>query len=247
MTERQPTPGVHQNIAAITDESGHGSGMGFGPAATSDDSDLCPICQVAFQPNDICASDIELGTCHAACLKGSLVVDLETGDELPGGQMDTYPYGDLFPSTPAPETRMRGPHAGPPVRAVHGLSETSGATALDARPEIRNSRLMSGAVAVLYPSPQSNVVAEQSGIAVLDCTRLSRTEREQEQNPSIEMTLLQSGGLNAEKTESEDQHSNTKDQRNRGFHEETLLTVSSVKFQDHPNVPATAPVTRVEA
>jgi hypothetical protein len=67
----------------------------------------CPICAVPFQPGDICADDIELGTCHAACLEGSPVVDLETGHELSGGQMDTYPYGDFLPATPAPETLSR--------------------------------------------------------------------------------------------------------------------------------------------
>jgi hypothetical protein len=98
----------------------------------------CPICAVPFQPGDICADDIELGTCHAACLEGSPVVDLETGHELLGGQMDTYSYGDFLPATPAPET---------------------------------------------------HVVAEQAGIAVLDCTRVGRTEREQEQNSSPKMNL----------------------------------------------------------
>ncbi len=52
MTERQPTPGVHQEIAAIIDESGHGSGMGFCPAAADDEPHLCSICQVPLQPND---------------------------------------------------------------------------------------------------------------------------------------------------------------------------------------------------
>jgi hypothetical protein len=32
MTERQPTPGVHENFAAITDESGQGSGLWCEPA-----------------------------------------------------------------------------------------------------------------------------------------------------------------------------------------------------------------------
>lgn len=61
----------------------------------------CPICAEPFKPDDNCASDIELGTCHAACLEGSPVVDLETGDELPDGKIETYPYSDLFPAPPS--------------------------------------------------------------------------------------------------------------------------------------------------
>jgi len=55
----------------------------------------CPICAVPFKPDDICASDITEGTCHAACLEGSPVVDLDTGEEIPGGRFDTYPYSDV--------------------------------------------------------------------------------------------------------------------------------------------------------
>ncbi|MVA09102.1 hypothetical protein GOZ78_03590 [Agrobacterium vitis] len=54
----------------------------------------CPICDDLLQIGDVCATDIELGTCHAACLKGSPVVDLETGDEV-GGQMTTFRYGGV--------------------------------------------------------------------------------------------------------------------------------------------------------
>lgn len=56
------------------------------------DGHACPICAILFQPNDICATDIEMGTCHAACLEGSPTVDLETGDPV-DGPIPTYPYG----------------------------------------------------------------------------------------------------------------------------------------------------------
>jgi hypothetical protein len=56
--------------------------------------DDCPICAERLVPDDICASDIELGICHAACLEGSTVVDLNTGEEIVDGKIDTYRYGD---------------------------------------------------------------------------------------------------------------------------------------------------------
>lgn len=65
------------------------------------DIDRCPICAVPFKADDICATDIELGICHAECLAGSPVVDLDTGDELPGAKVDTYRYGDT--AAPAPK------------------------------------------------------------------------------------------------------------------------------------------------
>lgn len=55
------------------------------------DREVCPICAEAFKPEDVCASDIEMGTCHAACLEGCPVVDLDTG-EPSEGPTDTYPY-----------------------------------------------------------------------------------------------------------------------------------------------------------
>jgi hypothetical protein len=62
----------------------------------TNDTHLCPIYAKPFQPEDICASDITEGTCHAACLEGSPVVDLETGDELPGGEFSTYRYSEVM-------------------------------------------------------------------------------------------------------------------------------------------------------
>lgn len=64
-------------------------------AAASDDGGTeCPVCSVALAADDICARDIEMGICHAPCLEGSPVVDLETGDEIEGGKADTFRYGD---------------------------------------------------------------------------------------------------------------------------------------------------------
>lgn len=57
----------------------------------------CPICDVPFKDDDECASDIELGICHAACLEGSPTVDLQTGEPM-DGPVDTYPYRDPSPT-----------------------------------------------------------------------------------------------------------------------------------------------------
>lgn len=60
----------------------------------SEDAASCPICATPLKPEDICATDIEMGTCHAACLEGSPVVDLDSGEVLPDGKIDTFQYGD---------------------------------------------------------------------------------------------------------------------------------------------------------
>lgn len=54
----------------------------------------CPICAEPFKASDVCASDIELGICHAECLEGSAVVDLKTG-EPSDGPIATYVYGEV--------------------------------------------------------------------------------------------------------------------------------------------------------
>ncbi|MGV2128091.1 hypothetical protein ACQZ4Q_01350 [Agrobacterium vitis] len=61
---------------------------------TSGEMGQCPICATPFKPEDICATDIEMGTCHAACLEGSPVVDLDSGEVLPDSEVDTFQYGD---------------------------------------------------------------------------------------------------------------------------------------------------------
>lgn len=63
-------------------------------ALKSEEAHICPICAVAFKPDDICATDIDMGICHAACLEGSPTVNLDTG-ELSEGPISTYRYDSL--------------------------------------------------------------------------------------------------------------------------------------------------------
>jgi hypothetical protein len=67
-------------------------------ATDEDDAESCPICMDAFKGDDLCATDIELGTCHAACLEGSPVVDLDTGEPTDG-----EPFTYRFDSLPQPK------------------------------------------------------------------------------------------------------------------------------------------------
>jgi hypothetical protein len=62
----------------------------------NDEAEKCPICAVEFKPDDLCATDITEGTCHAVCLVGSPVVDLETGEPF-DGPIDTYLYSEVAP------------------------------------------------------------------------------------------------------------------------------------------------------
>lgn len=79
-------------------------------AALEDDIDRCPICAVPFKPEDVCADDVTEGTCHAECLEGSPVVDLDTGAELPNGKADTYLYRDVMAPPPQPHVpAMKAP------------------------------------------------------------------------------------------------------------------------------------------
>lgn len=66
-------------------------------------ADACPVCAVTFKPDDMCQTDIEMGTCHAACLEGSPLVDLETGEPLPEGSEwpAPYRYDSLIPTPPS--------------------------------------------------------------------------------------------------------------------------------------------------
>lgn len=52
---------------------------------------LCPICNQSIESGDLCATDINEGTCHAECLEGSPVVDLETGEQVEG-EATTFVY-----------------------------------------------------------------------------------------------------------------------------------------------------------
>lgn len=58
----------------------------------------CPVCADPLGDDDICATDIEMGICHSACLEGSAIVDLKTGVKR-GGPIHTYRYGDTAPAT----------------------------------------------------------------------------------------------------------------------------------------------------
>ncbi len=51
----------------------------------------CPVCAKPFSAGDTCATDIELGKCHAECLAGSPTVDLETGEPV-DGPIGTFPH-----------------------------------------------------------------------------------------------------------------------------------------------------------
>lgn len=76
----------------------HGRGPlpGIDPAlAQPGEADAkCPICAEPFKDDDLCASDITEGTCHAACLDGCPVVDLETG-EPSDGPISTYLWSEV--------------------------------------------------------------------------------------------------------------------------------------------------------
>ncbi len=67
-----------------------------------DAPETCPICQEAFKLSDLCATDITMGTCHAECLDGSPVVDLDTGEET-GGEVHLYHYIIDAPPAPLPQ------------------------------------------------------------------------------------------------------------------------------------------------
>lgn len=72
------------------------------------DAHKCFICGLAFKTDDICATDITEGTVHAACMDGSPVVDLHTGEPMDGPAV-TFLYGkdDNNPSGTSP-IRQRG-------------------------------------------------------------------------------------------------------------------------------------------
>lgn len=59
--------------------------------AGDDNEPTCFICASGFEPSDLCATDIEEGTCHAECLEGSPVVSLTTGQPA-DGPMHTFVY-----------------------------------------------------------------------------------------------------------------------------------------------------------
>jgi hypothetical protein len=60
-------------------------------AAALSETEKCPVCMEPLKAGDTCAIDIELGTCHAACLDGSPTVNLDTGEEV-AGPIPTFAY-----------------------------------------------------------------------------------------------------------------------------------------------------------
>ncbi len=63
-----------------------------------EEAEACPICLEPFKPDDLCATDITEGTCHAECLEGAPVVDADTGEPT-GGE----PFIFRFDSLPQPK------------------------------------------------------------------------------------------------------------------------------------------------
>ena len=63
---------------------------------TLDPRALCPVCSEPFKDDDRCATDIELGICHAECLEGAPTVDLDTGEPI-DGPIPTYRYDEVMP------------------------------------------------------------------------------------------------------------------------------------------------------
>lgn len=66
-------------------------GSGEEVDAGDDIEPTCFICAGGFEPSDLCATDIEEGTCHAECLEGSPTVSLTTGQPT-DGPMHTFVY-----------------------------------------------------------------------------------------------------------------------------------------------------------
>ncbi|MBN8241921.1 hypothetical protein JF546_02715 [Nitratireductor aquimarinus] len=63
-------------------------------ASKAEAEEPCPVCAKPFAAGDTCATDIELGKCHAECLAGSPTVDLETGEPV-DGPIGTFTHADL--------------------------------------------------------------------------------------------------------------------------------------------------------
>lgn len=57
------------------------------------DGEICSVCGSSLTPYDICATDTELGICHATCLEGSPAVDLDTDE--PCETVQTFRYDEL--------------------------------------------------------------------------------------------------------------------------------------------------------
>lgn len=76
-----------------------------------DDFDLCGICNVVFRGDDLCLTDIDLGTVHAACCgpERESYVNLDTGEPIGPDEPIPTPWRyDSLPTAPSesktPET-----------------------------------------------------------------------------------------------------------------------------------------------
>lgn len=61
-------------------------------APDAEEPEACPVCAVIFQPADPCLTDVDLGTCHAACLEGSPIVDLASREPISDASIEPQPY-----------------------------------------------------------------------------------------------------------------------------------------------------------
>lgn len=77
---------------------------GWSLAPDTEEPEACPICAVAFKPDDLCQTDVEMSTCHAACLEGSPVVENESGEPVPDASVEPPPY--RYDSLPQPRAGM---------------------------------------------------------------------------------------------------------------------------------------------
>lgn len=75
-----------------------------GDCDDGDDQGHCDICSQPIHGPDLCATDVDLGTCHAACLEGSPIINLETGEPMPEGTAPHVYRWDGLPQAKA-ETR----------------------------------------------------------------------------------------------------------------------------------------------
>lgn len=64
----------------------------------------CDICGEPIKGPDLCATDVDMGPCHAACLEGSPIVSRETGEVLPDEKPHIYRWDDL--PVAQPEARV---------------------------------------------------------------------------------------------------------------------------------------------
>lgn len=58
----------------------------------TDHDGKCEICLEPIRDNDLCLTDIDLGPCHAKCLEGSTMVNLDTGEPLGSDEAAPVPY-----------------------------------------------------------------------------------------------------------------------------------------------------------